>query len=121
MKKAKGGRPARLATAPHTQQAALPRVLGGAVEPCAYLFRGRPGQGATPLAEGTISHLFQRHAKAAAIPPELRHPHALRHSCARHLARAGWDSADVKWWLGHKDIDATKIRTNRLEQNGRLQ
>lgn len=77
-------------------------------DPCGYLFRGRR-RGAEPLTEGTISHLFQLYARAAGIPPELRHPHALRHSCGTHLARAGWDLADVQWWLGHKDIDSTKI------------
>ena len=77
-------------------------------DPCAYLFRGRR-RSANPLTEGTISHLFQLYARAAGIPAELRHPHALRHSCGTHLARAGWDLADVQWWLGHKDIDSTKI------------
>ena len=74
-----------------------------------YLFRGRK-RSSEPLSEGAIGYLFQTYATAAGIPPELRHAHALRHSCGTHLGRhAHWDIADVKWWLGHKDIKSTAI------------
>jgi integrase len=103
-------------------------------DPCGYLFRGRL-RGAEPLTAGTISHLFQLYARPAGIPANLRHPHAMRHSCGTHLARAGWDLADVQWWLGHKDIESTKtyfhdmparvaekykllLRTRRLARTG---
>lgn len=75
---------------------------------CPYLFRGRQ-RGRHPLAEETISYLFQRYAAAAGLPPDLRHAHVLRHSIGVHLATAGWDIADVQWWLGHKDIESTAI------------
>jgi len=78
-------------------------------DPAPYLFRGRR-RGVEPLSEGAISYLFQLYATAAEIPPQLRHVHALRHSCGTHLARhALWDISDVKWWLGHKDIKSTEI------------
>jgi type 1 fimbriae regulatory protein FimB len=77
-------------------------------DPCPYLFRGR-FRTEEPLTEGAISYLFQLYAEAAGIPLSLRHTHALRHSCGTHLARAHWDLADVKWWLGHKDIKSTEI------------
>ena len=74
-----------------------------------YLFRGRR-RGSEPLSEGAISYLFQLYATSAGLPPDLRHVHALRHSCGTHLGRyARWDIADVQWWLGHKDIKSTAI------------
>jgi len=75
---------------------------------CPYLFRGRQ-RGRYPLSEETISYLFQRYATAADLPHDLRHAHVLRHSIGVHLATAGWDIADVQWWLGHKDIESTAI------------
>jgi integrase/recombinase XerD len=75
---------------------------------CPYLFRGRQ-RGRYPLSEETISYLFHRYAMAAGLPSDLRHAHVLRHSIGVHLATAGWDIADVQWWLGHKDIESTAI------------
>lgn len=74
-----------------------------------FLFRGRR-RGTAPLSENTISYLYQLYATAAELPSDLRHVHALRHSCGTHLGRyAHWDIADVAWWLGHKDIKSTAI------------
>lgn len=75
---------------------------------CPYLFRGKQ-RGRYPLSEETINYLFQRYAAAAGLPRALRHVHVLRHSIGVHLANAGWDIADVQWWLGHKDIESTAI------------
>jgi integrase len=75
---------------------------------CPYLFRGRL-RGPHPLSEEAINYLFQRYAMAAGLPREFRHAHVLRHSIGVHLATAGWDIADVQWWLGHKDIESTTI------------
>ncbi len=78
-------------------------------DPSPYLFRGRR-RGWEPLSEGAISYLFNVYATAAGLPSDLRHVHALRHSCGTHLGRyAHWDIADVQWWLGHKDIKSTAI------------
>lgn len=75
---------------------------------CPYLFRGKQ-RGRYPLSEEAINYLFQRYATVADLPHELRHAHVLRHSIGVHLATAGWDIADVQWWLGHKDIESTAI------------
>jgi integrase len=75
---------------------------------CPYLFRGKQ-RGRYSLSEETVSYLFQRYAAAAGMPVDLRHAHVLRHSIGVHLATAGWDIADVQWWLGHKDIASTAI------------
>lgn len=75
---------------------------------CPYLFRGKQ-RSRYPLSEEAINYLFHRYATAAGMPRELRHAHVLRHSIGVHLATAGWDIADVQWWLGHKDIESTAI------------
>jgi site-specific recombinase XerD len=75
---------------------------------CKYLFRGKQ-RGKYPLSEEAINYLFQRYATAADLPRDLRHAHVLRHSIGVHLATAGWDIADVQWWLGHREIESTAI------------
>lgn len=51
--------------------------------------------------------LFQSIAAAAGLPPEKRHPHALKHSIASHLVAANVNLALVKQQLGHKLIGST--------------
>ena len=42
-------------------------------------------------------------------PPELCHPHALRHTCATELLRTGANIADVRTILGHASVKTTSI------------
>lgn len=70
--------------------------------------------------------LFQSIAASAGLPPEKRHPHALKHSIASHLVGANVNLALVKQQLGHKSIgsrmryvtttddQASKAATNAL-------
>lgn len=51
--------------------------------------------------------LFQSIAEAAGLPPEKRHPHALKHSIASHLVSQNVNLALVKQQLGHKSIGST--------------
>jgi type 1 fimbriae regulatory protein FimB len=51
--------------------------------------------------------LFQSITAAAGLPPEKRHPHALKHSIASHLVSANVNLALVKQQLGHKSIGST--------------
>lgn len=51
--------------------------------------------------------LFRSIAAAAGLPPEKRHPHALKHSIATHLVAANVNLALVKQQLGHKSIGST--------------
>ena len=51
--------------------------------------------------------LFQSVAASAGLPPEKRHPHALKHSIASHLVSANVNLALVKQQLGHKSIGST--------------
>jgi integrase/recombinase XerD len=73
-----------------------------------YLFTSRQS-GLRPLSPTTIYGRFRKYADAAEIPPELQHPHVLRHSIATHLLEAGWDIADVQDWLGHTEISSTQV------------
>jgi len=51
--------------------------------------------------------IFQACADAAGLPPEKRHPHALKHSLASHLVAGNVNLALVKQCLGHKAIGST--------------
>jgi site-specific recombinase XerD len=46
---------------------------------------------------------------AAELPGELAHPHALRHTCATELLRAGASVVDVCDFLGHASTKSTSI------------
>lgn len=46
---------------------------------------------------------------AAELPDELRHPHALRHTRATELLRAGATVADMRAFLGHASVKTTPI------------
>jgi integrase len=51
--------------------------------------------------------LFKEIATSAGLPPEKRHPHALKHSIASHLVAANVNLALVKQQLGHRAIGST--------------
>ena len=74
-----------------------------------FLFVGRQSGNNKPISKGMIYHLFRKYAENAAIPPDRRFVHILKHSIAVHLLNAGWDIIDVQDWLGHKDIKNTAI------------
>ena len=56
-----------------------------------------------------LAELLKRLGAAAELPEELRHPHALRHTCATELLRAGATIADVRVFLGHASVKTTSI------------
>lgn len=56
-----------------------------------------------------LADLMQRLGRLAELPDELRHPHALRHTCATELLRAGASLIDVRDFLGHASIKTTSI------------
>jgi site-specific recombinase XerD len=59
--------------------------------------------------QGVLADVLKRLGAAAELPEELRHPHALRHTCATELLRAGATIADVRILLGHASIKTTGI------------
>ena len=61
--------------------------------------------------------LLKRLGAAAELPDELRHPHALRHTCATELLRAeDVNVADVREFLGHASVKTTSIYLASGEQ-----
>jgi integrase/recombinase XerD len=59
--------------------------------------------------QGVLAELLKRLGAAAELPDELRHPHALRHTCATELLRAGPSAAGVRTFLGHASVKTTSI------------
>jgi site-specific recombinase XerD len=56
-----------------------------------------------------LAGVFKRLGAAAELPDALRHPHALRHTCATELLRAGATIAEVRVFLGHASVKTTSI------------
>ena len=54
-----------------------------------------------------LYRIFRDCAFAAGLPPEKRHPHALKHSLASHLVAGYMNLAWVKQCLGHKATSST--------------
>jgi integrase/recombinase XerD len=60
-----------------------------------------------PPPRSQFFRIFQACAEAASLPPEKRHPHALKHSLATHLIAGNVNLALVKQSLGHRSISST--------------
>jgi hypothetical protein len=56
-----------------------------------------------------LAGVLERLGAAAELPVELRHPHALRHTCATEMRRAGADVGDVRILLGHASVKTTSV------------
>jgi len=82
-------------------------LLGHGKATPVLLFRalvvGRQGR----LKRRQIQNLFRRYATEAALPPNHRHVHALRHSVAVHVLDAGEDIDFARDHLGHRSIQST--------------
>ena len=92
--------------------AALRRLLrdsGRAETDAAPVFRNRRGE---PLTRHGVRYLLRKHVRAASsvattLAGKRVHPHAMRHTAATHLLRAGADIVTVGHWLGHASIETT--------------
>ena len=63
-----------------------------------------------------LAAVIKRLGAIAETPEDLRHPHALRHTCATLLLRSGATLADVQRLLGHASIKTTSIYLDSDEQ-----
>ncbi len=84
-------------------------IQGG--EPGRSLFLNRYGDAMTRFG---VHELVARSAEVAARKiPSLKakrvSPHAIRHTTATHLLRAGVDLNTIRAWLGHVSLDTTNI------------
>jgi site-specific recombinase XerD len=69
-----------------------------------YLFTSQKGG---RLHRSQFFRVFQYCARAAGLPSQKCHPHALKHSLASHLVAGSMNLAWVKQCLGHKAISST--------------
>ncbi len=72
------------------------------------------GRSARPMTRFGVHDIVTRDAGIARSKcVTLRHkqisPHAIRHTTATHLLRAGVDINTIRAWLGHVSIDTTNI------------
>jgi integrase/recombinase XerC len=80
-----------------------------------FITLGRRRRDGTYLSVGgrcgqeVLADILKRLGAAAELPQDLRHPHALRHTCATELIRAGADVGDVRIFLGHASVKTTSI------------
>lgn len=62
-----------------------------------------------PISRQMLDVLMKKYGRLAGIPPELRHFHVLKHSCATHLLSRGFHVEQVQDWIGHANIQNTMI------------
>jgi site-specific recombinase XerD len=79
----------------------------------AYLFYTTSHGERTPLSASCIRLFISQYADAARkvceeIPSKV-HPHLFRHSRAMHLYQHGMDLTLVSQWLGHSNLQTTKV------------
>lgn len=68
-----------------------------------------PSQKGTPLSRQMLDRLMKRYCEHTSIPKEKQHFHILKHTRAVDLSNMGFDTKEVQWWLGHKNINNTLI------------
>ena len=74
-----------------------------------------PSRQRGPISRFRIFALMRRYSAAAGIPPEKRHPHALKHSTAVHLLADKREGLmDVQRHLGHADVKSTMVYLGAL-------
>jgi site-specific recombinase XerD len=74
--------------------------------------RGRDGtyqRAGARCSQAVLSEVLKTLGALAELPDDLRHPHALRHTCATHLLQHGANVADVRRFLGHASVKTTSI------------
>jgi len=81
----------------------LRQYLESGTDDVEALFVGLHGR----LKKRRIQELFRCYATEAALPPDRRHVHVLRHSAAVHVLDAGEDIDFARDHLGHRSIQST--------------
>jgi len=61
------------------------------------------------LQKRTVQDIITKHAKAAGIPADQAHPHAMRHLVGAELAEESATTPEVMTLLGHANADTTRI------------
>jgi integrase len=77
-----------------------------------------PSRNRRPISSDMIEVLMRRYCTLAGIPRDKAHPHALKHSCATHLAvLLDGNVIEMQDHLGHADVRSTMkyLRTTQRE------
>lgn len=61
------------------------------------------------LNNNTMYQIVNRLLKPMNLNIEHKGPHALRHACATHLINTGFSLKEIGDYLGHQNLDSTKI------------
>lgn len=69
------------------------------------------------LHENSLQRAIKKAASETGIPKQVN-SHALRHSFATHLLKAGYDIRTVQELLGHADVSTTMVYTHVLNRPG---
>lgn len=62
-----------------------------------------------PISRTAVYRMFRKHATTAGLPQSKRNFKILKHSIGTHLLDARSDITFVQWWLGHVNIQNTKV------------
>lgn len=72
------------------------------------LFPSRQSHG-RGISIGMIEVLMKRYGQQAGLPPELCHPHTLKHSCGTHLMNRGLAIEEIQDHMGHVNVQSTLL------------
>lgn len=66
-------------------------------------------QKSNSISRKTIDKIMKEYGLLAELPEDKCHFHVLRHTRAIELAETGFDTKEIQFWLGHKNISNTEI------------
>jgi integrase/recombinase XerD len=69
--------------------------------------QSKPGRPIFDVKYCQFHRIVRKHARAAHIPAHKAHPHALKHSIAKHMLERGVGIEHVRQWLGHTSLSST--------------
>jgi len=64
-----------------------------------------------PITRQAVNKALKKAAEEVGVPPELAHPHVLRHSLAMHLTLEGMPAPLLQKLLGHAQLTSTQVYT----------
>jgi integrase/recombinase XerD len=70
-----------------------------------------------PLNPGNVWRIMRKYGAQAQVPPELCHPHGLRHAGARFRRAHGATAFELQQILGHRSIRTTEIYIDEVLKN----
>jgi site-specific recombinase XerD len=68
-----------------------------------------PSHKGRPISRQMLDTLVKHYAAAAGWPAKLRHCHSFKHACCSHLLNKGFNVEQVQDWVGHANIENTRI------------